>query len=283
MDELGEGFGDIPHDDAEAELGSASAEAGTFPSFRDGRRRRRRRGRRGREDDRTDSRVTNPTEQFPRGQTDEVRQQQPSRPYPQDPAAPQQPNWREDRPRREGQDRGRDERHRNDSFERDEDRAPRIPRRPHSDFKPATPPPQAPTARRIAILLDLPGLQREAQALGAEVAFRKLRAAIAGHDEVVHAVCYTPHDLPETARKLLLSTGFTLEESADAESAGNDIVQRASQSDWHVDAIVIAGAPGLIARIARPEGAAIEAADFAGTDRTSEPNRVLGRNCLFVP
>ncbi len=284
LDELGEGFGDIPHDDAEAELGGASAEAGTFPSFRDGRRRRRRRrGRRGREDDRPDARDANQAAPFPRAQGDEVRHEPQSRPFPQDPAAPQQPQWREDRPRREGHERGRDDRHRHDSFDRDEDRAPRQARRPHSDFKPATPPPQAPAARRIAILLDLAGLQREAQSLGAEVAFRKLRAAIAGHDEVVHAVCFLPSDLSETARKLLQSTGFTLEESTDAESVRSAIVQHATHGDWPVDAIVVAGAPELAARIARPEGAVIEAADFAGTDRTDEPSRPLGRNCLFVP
>ena len=284
MDELGEGFGDIPHDDAEAELGAASAEAGTFPSFRDGRRRRRRRrGRRGREDDRTGAQDTNPTAQFPQAQGDEVRHEQPSRPFPQDPAAPQQKPWREDRPRREGHDRNRDDRPRHDSFDRDEDRAPSQTRRPHSDFKPATPPPEAPAARRIAILLDLAGLQREAQSLGAEVAFRKLRAAIAGHDEVVHAVCFMPPELPETARKLLQSTGFTLEEAADADSATAAIVQHATHGDWPVDAIVIAGAPDLATRVARPEGAVIEAADFAGTGRTDEPSRLLGRNCLFVP
>ncbi len=284
MDELGEGFGDIPHDDAEAELGGAPAEAGTFPSFSDGRRRRRRRrGRRGREDDRPDARDANQAAPFPRAQGDEVRHEPQSRPFPQDPAAQQPQPWREDRPRREGHDRGRDARHRHDSFDRDEDRAPRQTRRPHADFKPATPPPEAPAARRIAILLDLAGLQREAQSLGAEVAFRKLRAAIAGHDEVVHAVCFLPPDLPETARKLLQSTGFTLEEAADADSASAAIVQHATHGDWPVDAIVIAGAPNLAARVGRPEGAVIEAADFAGTERTDEPSRPLGRNCLFVP
>jgi hypothetical protein len=278
MDELGEGFGDIPHDDAEAELGGASTETGTFPSFRDGRRRRRRRrGRRGREDDRPDARDANQAAPFPRAQGDEVRTEPQNRPFPQDPAAQQPQPWRE------GHDRGRDERHRHDSFDRDEDRIPRQARRPLSDFKPATPPPAAPTARRIAILLDLAGLQREAQSLGAEVAFRKVRAAIAGHDEVVHAVCFVPSDLPETARKLLQSTGFTLEEAVDTESAGAAIVQHATHGDWPVDAIVIAGAPDLAARIVRPDGAVIEAADFAGTERTDEPSRPLGRNCLFVP
>lgn len=290
-DEEGEGFGALPNEEPEASPGEPARDEGNFPRFGDerrGRRRRRRRGRRGNRDDAQ----RGPGGQepghggapFARDQHAEHTEPQGDRGgYPRDPAAPR-PDRRIDR--REDF-RGRHEHSRDhgrgEDRDQEEDRQPRAARRPHSDFKPAPPPPPAPTPRRIAILVDLARLAQQANEQGGEIAYRKLRAAIAGHDEVVHAVCFATRDLPETGRRVLTGQGFTIEDCDDADACADALAEQASRAQWPVDALVVVGSRAGTHLPAAAGGASVETAGFGGNGVTDSRDRLLPRSCLFVP
>ncbi len=189
---------------------------------------------------------------------------------------------RDERHRRGGD--GRDERQRRDDFRDDaEDHAPRPPRRSYADFKPATPPPPAPTPRRIALLLDAHALEAEARMLGAEISYRRLRNAIAGPDEVVHAVCFATKELPEVGRRVLRAHGFAIEDFDDAASASEALAAQLADARWPVEAIVVAGTSRDFEAPRRDEGPEIELAGFGGNGDSRRLHRTLLRNCMFVP
>lgn len=189
---------------------------------------------------------------------------------------------RDDRPRRE---HFRDDRQRHGGDFRDdaEDHAPRPPRRSYADFKPATPPPPAPTPRRIAILLDAHELEAEAHSLGGEISYRRLRNAIAGHDEVVHAVCFASRELPEVGRRVLRAHGFAIEDCDDAASASEALAAQLADARWPVDVIVVAGTSRDFQAPHREDGPAIELAGLGGNGNSRRLDRTLLRNCMFVP
>lgn len=288
-DEEGEGFGALPGEDAQPADGEGNdgAEAprddGNFPRFGDERRGRRRRRRRGRRGHRDDAQRGQGGHEAPHGDTPFTRDAhaEPGRPqgdrggFPRDPAGPQL-DRRDDR-------RGRQEPSRHHDHDAEEDRQPRAPRRPHSDFKPAPPPPQLPEPRRIAVLLDLANLTQQAREQGGEIAYRKLRSAIAGHDEVVHAVCFTTRELPEAARRVLTGQGFTIEDCADADACADALLDQASRAQWPVDALVVVGSRARASLPAAAGGAGVETAGFDGKGSSGNSDRQLPRSCLFVP
>lgn len=315
FDDEGEGFGALPEEESvpgegfETNQGGQSRDDGNFPRFgeeRRGRRRRRRRGRRGNRDDGANGRPAQGQEQdgnaFHRDpHAEEQRPQSERGGFPRDPASPdadRRDERRDDRNRHEPSrhshgrhghgrdDSGRREHGRNEhgrDFDHDEDQQPRTPRRPYTDFKPATPPPTAPQPRRIAVLVDLAQLSEQAKSRGGEIAYRKLRAAIAGHDEVVHAVCFATRDLPETGRRVLKSQGFTIEDCADADACADAMSEEASRAQWPVDALVVVGSRRGASLPQAAGGAAVETAGFDGNGATSPLDRCLPNACLFVP
>lgn len=192
------------------------------------------------------------------------------------------PRGGEDRPRRS--DFREDPSRRGHEFRDDgEDRAPRPPRRSYADFKPATPPPAAPAPRRIAILLDMSALESEARALGAEISYRNLRGAIAGHDEVVHAVCFATKELPEVGRRVLRAHGFAIEDCDDMRAAAEALSGQLAEARWPVDVIVVAGSSPRLDVARREDGPEIELAGFGGNGDSRRLHRTLLRNCMFVP
>ena len=192
------------------------------------------------------------------------------------------PRGGEDRPRR-SDFREDPSRRGNDYRDDGDDRAPRPPRRSYADFKPATPPPAAPAPRRIAILLNVSALESEARALGAEISYRNLRGAIAGHDEVVHAVCFATKDLPEVGRRVLRAHGFAIEDCDDMHSAVEALSGQLAEARWPVDVIVVAGSGPRLDVARRDDGPEIELAGFGGNGDSRRLHRTLLRNCMFVP
>ena len=191
--------------------------------------------------------------------------------------------FRDDISRRGNESRDDTSRRGNESRDDAEDRAPRPPRRSYADFKPATPPPAAPAPRRIAILLNVSALESEARALGAEISYRNLRGAIAGRDEVVHAVCFATKDLPEVGRRVLRSHGFAIEDCNDVHAAAEALSEQLAEARWPVDVIVVAGSSPRLDVAPREDGPEIELAGFGGNGDSRRLHRTLLRNCMFVP
>jgi hypothetical protein len=133
------------------------------------------------------------------------------------------------------------------------------------------------------VLLDLANLTQQAREQGGEIAYRKLRSAIAGHDEVVHAVCFTTRELPEAARRVLTGQGFTIEDCADADACADALLDQASRAQWPVDALVVVGSRARASLPAAAGGAGVETAGFDGKGSSGNSDRQLPRSCLFVP
>ncbi len=284
-DDEGEGFGALPIEDSEQGPGSQAHTDGTSSRTGDdprGRRRRRRRGRRGSRDDSAPGRHEHPNQRnaAPFGRDPQADQPHPHRErgaFPRDPSAV-------DIDRRDsGRGDSRDRHQHGREFDLEDDRQPRTPRRPVSDFKPATPPRPAPEPRRVAVLIDLAHLSHLAREKGSEIAYRKLHSAIAGHDEVVHAICFTTRDLPETARRVLSSQGFSIEDCGDADACAEALADQASRAEWPVDALIVVGSRKGARLPQAAGGATVETAGFDGNGASESNTRRLPSTCLFVP
>ncbi len=166
------------------------------------------------------------------------------------------------------------------AHDRERDRSPE--RRPAERAHPAPARPYGVVEpkHRIALLVDLEALSQQAHEQGAELAYRKIKSAIAGHDRVDKAICFLLPHVPESGRRALRASGFELEFHDSAQEATEALVEAARAADGPVDAVVVAPMPIALQGADAERTPPLQDASFADG---ADADRRLGRACLFVP